>query len=614
MAAAKSTRTSSPSPAPDKSKPIAIAYARCSTSHQENSVADQRAAFVRWARDNGHDLAETWADDGVSGGRLRRPGLDAMFRYLESAKTPGVVLLWDASRLSRPDEAIDGVLLERRITSTGWTLRYLHGSQRTGDGFTDTLTGLLDSKQAGDYRKSIALAGTRGLARAKSEGVICGKTPYGYRREIRWPGGSVQVIERTAKQSAKAAESVRLIPGDPSEIAVVRRIFSDYTTKDIGTHQIAKHLCDEGVPAPSGGRRWDGETIRRLLAMPVFAGDAVWNKYTGSNLAEVVGGKVEAVKVKAKGGRRKKRDQADWVVIKDAHEPLVARDVWDAAQRIRESRGRATGRARSAQLNPLTGILRCGGCGGPMSMSSCASVNEGGRRRERYVCAARVSICGKVKVAASVIEVAIGAALVEAFSAYLSSPDLRAMVVEKLTTAMGGVQQSAGLDAERREIEKRIARAVRAMTAVDDLETVKSLNADVKTWRARLAVIETESQAKPAASPESIADDVLGMLSSLTKLHQLEPGKRRILYSGALESVNLASRHEGTVTLAGPLAILEALSARKGHCGTSAKANVAQQPLRLDPKLLRLKPRQAHAIREVSPLEAVRMVRMAQSA
>jgi hypothetical protein len=46
-----------------------------------------------------------------------------------------------------------------------------------------------------------------------------------------------------------------------------------------------------------------------------------------------------------------------------AHEPIVARDVWQAVQRVSVPRGR---RARSDRLLARLGVLRCGTCGARM--------------------------------------------------------------------------------------------------------------------------------------------------------------------------------------------------------------------------------------------------------
>lgn len=51
----------------------------------------------------------------------------------------------------------------------------------------------------------------------------------------------------------------------------------------------------------------------------------------------------------------------------DAHEPIVKREIWDAAQKVKTSRGR---RAKSDALLARLGVLRCGTCGARMVVGS----------------------------------------------------------------------------------------------------------------------------------------------------------------------------------------------------------------------------------------------------
>jgi hypothetical protein len=66
-----------------------------------------------------------------------------------------------------------------------------------------------------------------------------------------------------------------------------------------------------------------------------------------------------------------------------AHEPIVDREIWKAAQRVKVPAGR---KAKSERLLARLGVLRCGSCGGRMS----ASLGHAGTPREHpiYRCGA----------------------------------------------------------------------------------------------------------------------------------------------------------------------------------------------------------------------------------
>ncbi len=98
---------------------VAVGLARASSDKQDTSVANQRTEIERWARETTHQLVRVFEDDGISGSVLDRPGLAALLRYVEANPAGGVVCLWRRNRLARPDDPIDGLLLERKIRRAG---------------------------------------------------------------------------------------------------------------------------------------------------------------------------------------------------------------------------------------------------------------------------------------------------------------------------------------------------------------------------------------------------------------------------------------------------------------------------------------------------------------
>ncbi len=62
----------------------AAIYARVSTERQQQhqTIDSQLTALQAWVRQHDHDLAlpHIFKDEGYSGSRLDRPGLDALFR------------------------------------------------------------------------------------------------------------------------------------------------------------------------------------------------------------------------------------------------------------------------------------------------------------------------------------------------------------------------------------------------------------------------------------------------------------------------------------------------------------------------------------------------------
>jgi site-specific DNA recombinase len=82
----------------------AIGYLRVSTAHQVATglgLDDQRTVVTKTAEAGGHDLVAVFSDDGVSGCKSARPGLDAAIDATIAAGPGSVLIARDLSRISR---------------------------------------------------------------------------------------------------------------------------------------------------------------------------------------------------------------------------------------------------------------------------------------------------------------------------------------------------------------------------------------------------------------------------------------------------------------------------------------------------------------------------------
>ena len=86
-------------------KPGVVAYCRVSTLNQkeEGTIQIQEKAIKAHTKEKGIHLLKVFRDDGVSGGLENRPGLAAMFDYLEGRKKGQVkaVVIFKLDRLAR---------------------------------------------------------------------------------------------------------------------------------------------------------------------------------------------------------------------------------------------------------------------------------------------------------------------------------------------------------------------------------------------------------------------------------------------------------------------------------------------------------------------------------
>ena len=83
-----------------ETKTIAVGYIRVSTAaqaHEGESLHTQRQAIEDYCRGHGLELAEIYTDEGISGKKQKRPGLEAVLNAARKREIGGVIV----TRLTR---------------------------------------------------------------------------------------------------------------------------------------------------------------------------------------------------------------------------------------------------------------------------------------------------------------------------------------------------------------------------------------------------------------------------------------------------------------------------------------------------------------------------------
>jgi hypothetical protein len=143
---------------------------------------------------------------------------------------------------------------------------------------------------------------------------------------------------------------------------VIRRIFREYVAGHT-PRDIARDLTRQGVPAPRGGR-WAASTLngsaRRvngILRNPLYTGRIIWGRQQMVHDPDT--------------GRRVPRvnSKSSWHEKDVPHLAIVDRELFDAAQRRKAERSKGHPVHHRRPRHILSGLLRCGACGGGMSVS-----------------------------------------------------------------------------------------------------------------------------------------------------------------------------------------------------------------------------------------------------
>ena len=352
-----SASSASSGPRSDGQPKNVVLYARVSSEKQAKkdlSIKAQLGALRAYAREKGWIVTAEYIDRAKSGRTMDRPAFKKMLVAVEH-RDIDAVLVWKLDRLARNMRisADTDALFE----ANGVRVVSLH--ENIDDTPQGKLTARLFESFAEFYSNNLSQDIQRGIREVARRGFYpFSHAPIGYLREPIQEAGAMRY---------------RLVP-DEGYAEVIRRVFHCYVDGVTGP-KIASQLNEEGVRTKSG-KRWTAKRLYDILRNSAYCGDII----------------VGVRSVDASGRRRRGANQ---IAVRDVHEPLVSRSIFDQVQSILESRSRDYGKARRVS-SPylLSGLVRCGYCGSFMAGTSA----KGGRYQYytcgRYYREGKESCCG----------------------------------------------------------------------------------------------------------------------------------------------------------------------------------------------------------------------------
>jgi DNA invertase Pin-like site-specific DNA recombinase len=297
----------------------------------------QRQKIADWAKLHEVEILAWWEEIDQSGAKLERPLFQQALARCEAGETGGIVVA-KLDRFAR--SAVDALGAIRRLNEAGARLVSVEdnfdGSTPMGRFAIGILTLIAELEL-----ERIKENWTAAVSGAVERGVhISARPPTGYLRD----------------------EKARLIREEPAASAVAEL----FRRRASGTsfRSLASWLDEQGIRPPTGNPHWSTTGVRQLLHNPVYLGQARSGKY----------------------------------VLEGAHEPLVSRADFDAAQATRTLLEARDGSVAGQAL--LGGLIRCAGCDHTLKITGNTSKKTGERypvyhctgRYAKGLCPARATI------------------------------------------------------------------------------------------------------------------------------------------------------------------------------------------------------------------------------
>lgn len=302
------------------------AYCRVSTdtSDQANSLASQERYFREYiSRNPQWELVQVFVDTGITGTSTKKR--DA-FNQMISEACAGrfqMILTKEISRFAR--NTLDSIYYTRKLKAHGISVIFMNDNINTMDPDAELRLTIMSSIAQEESRKTSDRV-KWGQKRRMEQGVVFGRDLLGY--DVR--GGRLYINKEGAE--------------------IVRLIFHKFVNEGKGTHTIARELREAGIPTSAYMKQWSNTAILRILRNEKAAGDLIQKKTITPNYLT--------------HEKKYNKGEEEFVVIRNHHEPIIPREMFDRAARELARRSPSPEKkAKHSNRYCFSGKLKCGICG-----------------------------------------------------------------------------------------------------------------------------------------------------------------------------------------------------------------------------------------------------------
>ena len=308
------------------------------------SIENQKAILSEYIETQGWTLHDIYVDDGISGTTFERPGVQ---RLLEDAKQGVIntILVKDMSRFGR-NYIMVGQYLDYVFPTFG--IRFVALSDNIDTENRDTpamdmmpITNVFNEWWAATTSKKLRAVRIKNAKEGKNG---MSHAPYGY------------ILGTNEKRTLQI---------NPETAPIVRRIF-EMRASGMTPRKIADVLNAEKVLTPNNYRiattgingvrnpshLWHTTVLRTLLSNQAYIGNLVQHKSTT---------------ISYKNHKWQRRPEEEWIVVENAHEAIIPRDLWDKVKEVEQAVGHGKHTARGF-MHPLSGLMLCADCGAKMRL------------------------------------------------------------------------------------------------------------------------------------------------------------------------------------------------------------------------------------------------------
>ena len=310
------------------------------------SIDNQRMILTKYVKEKDWTLVDTYVDDGWTGTDFNRPEVQ---RLLDDAKSGriNIIVVKDLSRFGRNYIQV-GQYIDYIFPLNNIRFIALNDGVDTADRNSTALEmmpiiNLFNEWHASSTSKKIKAVVE---ANAKAGKYGCKQAAYGY---------------------IKGDDEKHTPIINPETAPVVLSIFK-MRAQGISPRHIADKLNEDGILNPTDyhysriGKEptiamrhlWSGATVKNILQNRIYLGQLAQLRRTT---------------VSHKNHKVVYKDESDWVIVENNHEPIITQELWDRVREVENSVSNGKP-MKTGYVNPLCGLMFCADCGFKMQVAT----------------------------------------------------------------------------------------------------------------------------------------------------------------------------------------------------------------------------------------------------
>jgi len=301
------------------------AYCRVSTdkTDQLNSLEAQKKFFMEYTEKNGHNLVRLYADEGISGTKIKNR--KEFLRLMRDAQHGlfDMVVVKDISRFAR--NTVDLLQSIRTLKALGIETTFLTANMTVlgQSEFVLTIFGALAQEESANTSKRVKFGKKINAEKGRVPNIV-----YGYDKTI----GDYFNLEINQKESE-----------------VIRQVYQWYLKEGYGAAKISNMLNEKGIKTKRNCS-WSQNAICRILTNELYTG-------------KIINGKQEVADFLT--GARAEKDKSEWIVVERPDLQIITPEQFEEAQKILHSRHDAFKINRERQSNKylFSTLIKCKECG-----------------------------------------------------------------------------------------------------------------------------------------------------------------------------------------------------------------------------------------------------------